>query len=130
MLHARGENNDDFLGSGALALVDQDAASGRKGKSFDEPVLETRFGEDEDVDPAKDSGNESAETSDSEDKSDNIKEFQNALVGMNVSQPIKILEFGWFHSIFDAPRSSVLYNVPVNRLINRSSRGKLRALIY
>lgn len=90
MLHARGENHEDLLGSGALALVDQDAANSRRGKNLVDPVVESRFGEDEDLDPAKDSGNESAETSDSEDKSENIKEIQNALVGMNVSQAIKI----------------------------------------
>lgn len=96
MLHARGENNEEnFLGNAALKLVDQEGGGHRNGKSIEEPTIETRFGEDEDADEdaAKDSGNESAEYSDSEDKKEpNIKEIQNALVGMNVSQAINILK--------------------------------------
>lgn len=91
MLHARQENIDDqYLGSDAIALVDQDAAAvvkKKKEKKADEPVLESRMGDiDEDGDTGKDSGNESAETdSDSEDKKESIKAIKNALVGMNVS---------------------------------------------
>ena len=85
MLHARTENNEDFLGNGALALVDQDAANFLKNKDKVEPAIESRMG-DEDADTGKDSGNESAEAdSDSEDKKESMKAIQNALVGMNVS---------------------------------------------
>lgn len=92
MLHARNENiNDNFLGNAALPLVDQDAASFIKSSDVPEPVMESRMGPtDEDADTGKDSGNESAETdSDSEDKKESMKDIQNAMVGMNVSQVIK-----------------------------------------
>lgn len=94
MLHARGENNDSFLGSSALPLVDQDAANLLKKKDDAEaPELESRMDPiDETTDPAVDSGNESAGTdSDSEDKKECFKEITNGLVGMNVSSLIRIL---------------------------------------
>lgn len=103
MLHARGENHDEnFLGSSALPLVDQDAVNFEKQSAPAAPVLESRMGDDEDADAGKDSGNESAEAdSDSEDKKESMKEIKNALFGMNVS-PIKIFQnrsIKWFISL-------------------------------
>lgn len=91
ILHARGETNEErFLGSAALPLMDQDAASFLKQQASDEPtepaLMEPRIGGEEDQDTGKDSGNESIEAdSDLEDKKESIKTIQNALVGMNVS---------------------------------------------
>jgi len=86
LLHAHHENQEDFLGSGALPLVNLEPVVPKD--NGDAPKLESRLADlDEDADTGKDSGNESAEAeSDTEDKKESIKAMQNAMVGMNVSE--------------------------------------------
>lgn len=106
MLHAQGENHDDALGTN-FTLGEKKAAG--KEPSSDDPAVESRFGEEvEDSDVAKDSGNESAETSDSEDKIVNLKDVKNELVGMNVSQAIKKTKIRRF-TVIDVQLIAIIY---------------------